>query len=245
MSKVNIRPGYVVLDTSSAHGGVHYYRKEIEAHAINNGEGVDATHETRKVVDHVAAVKAVDAVTKELDYAIRKYCAKTVFGPFCSDEDLPALQARVEELRAKADQVNADAAAAGSARRAYIGIVPVRIDVVSPEAAREIARTVCDVLSELRDAVKDGDVGPRFDGIWLKARNLAKLATGLQSECICWALDEINANRKECKDRIKRGSDPATAGKDLDFSQTEGAIASFTVTVADSNTATEDAPVES
>lgn len=229
MQSVQIRPGYVVLDVSSATGGVHYQRREIEQHKIGpDHEGLQARHETVKTVDHVVAVKDVDAVVKQVDYAIRKYCAKTVFGPFADEDNLAKLQAEVAKIKAEAVEVNERAVAVGSARRAYIGIVPAKLDVVSPEAAEEIARTVREVLGDLRDALRVGDVGPRFDGVFLRSKNLANLAVGLQSDAVRFALDCVKEARKRVKDAIKKGETPESAGGSLDLGPVEQAIDLFT-----------------
>lgn len=232
-TNVKIKPGFVILDTTSVRGGVHRRRKEVESHSINGGDGLDETHEIRKIVDNVSAVEAAEDIGKAVDYWIRKNTIRTVMGPFCTPENLETLKEGMARFKAQESIVNANSAAVGSACRVYVGCVPVAIDVVSPEAVLEVSRSVCIVLEELSGAIKAGDIGSRFDGIWQKTRGLANLAVGIQSDSIVWALDELKAARKEVKRRIKEMSqDPATAGSDIELPMTGSAIASFTNTTS-------------
>jgi len=237
--RIKVRPGYLVIDTSTATGGVSYDRQYGEATKINNGQGLQATLQTVKTVDHVEAVAALDALKKKVDYACRRYCARTAFGWFADEISLRGLRKEIDELRAEAVTLNAAAAAVGSERRAHVGIVAGKLELASPDAAREIARTIREVLGGVLDALRSGHIKKVADSDGkvtqkdelhaplLKCRNLDRLAVGLAGESVKLALARIPEAKKELLEAIKDGRDPEEVGAELDLGAIENAITWF------------------
>jgi hypothetical protein len=254
--RIKVRPGYLVVDTSTATGGVTYDREYGDEIKINNGQGVQAKLHTIKTVDHVEAVAALDALKKKVDYACRKHCARTAFGWFADEVSLRALRNEVAELQAEAVTLNTAAAAVGSQRRAHVGIVAGKLEVASAEAAREIARTIREVLSSVLGALRSGKVKKRTDkdgkvidrdelhAPLLKCKNLDRLAVGLAGEAVKMALDRIPEAKKEVLEGLKRGEDPASIGAELDLGAIENAITWFEEDEIGAGTGASSSPVD-
>lgn len=222
MTKFTAKPGWIIIDTSSASGGVHYQRKALDEHATNGGEGIESRHETVKTVDHVILCKEIDSLVKHTDYILRKNCARTAFGYYATDAQLAAVRAETEKLQEQADALNNSAKVAGSARRAYIAIVPAQIDLCTPEAAQEIARTVREVLTALADTLLKGELG-QFNNVWLRAKNLPSLATGVQADSITFALECARDVAKGIRETKKSGGEECP----MDLSCIQAAIDLF------------------
>lgn len=236
---IKVRPGYIVVDTSTATGGVHYQRKKSKPKSINRGKGVQQEIRTTKTVDHEEAVKAIDALVKRADYACRTLCANTAFGWFVDDIGLRKLYAQFDELRTEAEALNRAAAQVGSERRAHISVIAGKLELSSPHAAREIARTVREVLTGIFDALRAGQVKKKLgdDGKLLirnelhapllRAKNLDKLAMGPAGDAIKFALDRIPAAKKEILELLRNGESPEDAGAAVDLTVIENAIIWF------------------
>lgn len=186
------KPGWIVVDVSSATGGVSYDRTVVDEVAINNNDGVRVDTMTRKTVDHVGHVTAIDALVKKVDYVLRKHATRlggaARVGWFVDDATLDLVRTEVAELRAEAERLNALGRQLGSERQATIDIVPLRLDLDREEAVREITRTIRDVLGAFNTALRAGDV-ESLHKLKLRAINLDKLAVGFQADAIRMALD--------------------------------------------------------
>lgn len=197
------RPGWMIVDCSSASGGIRYDRELLKEKSINKGNGMQADHKTRKTVDHVEFCAAIDAVVKKVDYVLRKNCARTAMGWFADDHALQKVKAEVAEIQREAEELNTNAAKkAKSARRAKIRVVPLKLDLAKPEAIQEIAATIRDVLTELRDALRAGDVAS-LHKLRIRSKNLEQLAVGFQSDAIKFALERVPGAANEIRDAIK------------------------------------------
>lgn len=197
------RPGWMIVDTSSASGGIRYDRELVKEKSINKGNGLQADHKTRKTVDHVEFCTAVDALVKKVDYVLRKHCTRTEMGWFADDSALAKVKAEVAELQAEATDLNINGAKkAKSARRAKIRVVPLRLDLDRKEAVQEIVHTIRGVLGELRDALRTGDL-PSLHKLKIRAKNLDKLAVGFQSDAIRFALERVPIAANEIREAVK------------------------------------------
>lgn len=226
-STVEVRAGWLIINTSHARGGVHYARTPKGARAINGGAGVEATHETVKTVDDVQCCAAVDAAVKRADYLCRRSSAWSVLGYVVTDREiLERVQAEVLALQAEADRVNAMARAAGSARRAWVSVVAAAIDLATPDAAREVARTIREILGGLAEAIRAGDL-KAYHAPSLKAKNLAGLAVGIAGEAVINALVCLKAAKADVKTRLDAGESPESAGRAQDLEPVESAISWF------------------
>jgi len=223
---VCIRPGWMVADCSTASGGVTYDREKLGEKQINQRVGLQTEHKTMKTVDHVQVCAAIDAVVKRVDYILRKHCARTPIGWFADQPALLKVKAEVEEIKAEATDLNRQAERSGSERRAYIQIVPLRLDLAHAEATQEIARTVRTVLTEIRDVLRSGKLAD-LHKLRIRSINLDKLATGFQSDAIRFALDRVPIAAKEIREALKRGERKAAIGAKLDLESIEAALAHF------------------
>lgn len=222
-----IADGYIVVDLSSAMGGVHYQREHVSETLINHDHGLLSKIATIKTVDHVEAVVALDRLVKEADYACKKHCAKAIFGWFATPEALVTLREEFTMLREKADRLNALAQHAGSERIAFIDFVPSKIDVANPSTARAIAKTITEVLGKIHAALRAGDIrgsGNRLHAPLVQAKNLEQLAVGIAGEAVKNALELIPLAKKEIADRIDNGETPESAGHGVDLGAIETAL---------------------
>lgn len=230
---IQLKAGYVIVDVSSATGGVTYERELVSERTINAGQGQETNLSTKKTVDNLEAVSALDALVKQADYILRKHCARTIFGYFADAQKLEVIKAEIAELQAKADAVNYAARKVGCARRAYIGIVPAKLDIATPETAREIARTVRTVLGEVLAALRSGQVRKKnntrdeLHGPLLRCKNLDMLAVGPAREMIRVALDQIPEAKKEIVELLESGASPEVAGREVNLGAIDNAISWF------------------
>jgi hypothetical protein len=223
----HFRPGWMIVDCSSASGGIRYDRELVSEETINRGRGVQAEHHTRKTVDHVEYCAAVDAVVKKVDYVLRKYCARTEMGWFADDRILHKVKAEIVEIEKEAHELNTVAAPkAKSERRAKIRVVPLKLDLAKPEAVREIAGTIRSVLTELRDALRSGDIAS-LHKLRIRSKNLEKLAVGFQSDAIRFALERVPGAATEIREAIRNATRAAQ-----NSGESKSAIAEATETAA-------------
>jgi hypothetical protein len=229
MNTIQVKSGYIVLDASTATGGVRYMREVLKESAPygRDGEGEEKEWKTKKLVDHKELVAACDSLVKRVDYILRKYASRTSFGWFADETQLVEIRREVDLIAAEAAGINRTCATAGCERRVHIAVVPARMDLGTPDAAKEVARTIVSQLGDLAAALRAGDVGRSFDNLLVRAKNLDALAVGFAGESIKMALETIKSERREIKGKIKRGQTPESAGKQADLSTVEGAIAMF------------------
>ena len=202
----HFRPGWMIVDCSSASGGIRYDRELLKEKTINKGNGLQADHKTRKTVDNVEFCAAIDAVVKKVDYVLRKNCARTDMGWFADDAALKRVKAEVAEIEHEAAELNSNAAKkAKSARRAKIRVVPLKLDLAKPEAVQEIAATIRNVLGELHTALREGDLGS-LHKLRIRAKNLDQLATGFQSDAIRFALQRVQPAANEIREAVKNAT---------------------------------------
>jgi len=237
---VQIAPGYVVINTSKAAGGVTYDRTVLDEEA--EGERVVSDYQTRKTIDNAALVKAIDQTVKEVDHALRILCTRTAFGYFVSPEKVDIVRAKVAGIAVQVDELNVAAEAAGSAHRGRIGIVTAYLDIGNPDNLKECYRVIRETLREIYDALRAGDVRDDKDQdgditrrhqlrpILIRARNLEQMALGLHGHAIKTALDRAKTAKTEILNALaeaeKNGDElsPEEAGEQVDLSQIETAI---------------------
>lgn len=214
------RPGWLIIDQSTASGGIRYERRALDESPINQGNGIKTVHRSTKTVDHVGYCAAVDACVKRVDYALRKHGTKVGKNWFADAPGLAAIEAAVAEITREAARLNThDAVEARSDRRAYIGILPMPIDFDRAEAVREIARTIRETLGEIEAALRAGAVED-FHKLKLRSLNMDKLAVGMQSDAIRFALDCFAAARRTVKEAsrtaAKKAADAGASARKAD-----------------------------
>jgi hypothetical protein len=224
---IAFRPGWLIINSSKAHGGVKYERESIGEHPINRGDGISTEYTTQKTVDHVEFCARIDACVKRVDYVLLKSCIRTELGWFTDQVGLKKIRAEIVDLQREADVLNTQvAAAARSSRRAKIYIAPFRFDPVNHEAVQEIASTIRSVLSDYRDVLRNGDVAS-LHKLKMRAFNLARMAQGVQADAIRFALERVPLAAAELRAGIKSGKTPEMAGAVLDLEVFDAALANF------------------
>lgn len=221
----HFRPGWLVVDCSSASGGIRYDRELVKEKSINEGNGIQADHKTRKTVDHVEYCAAIDAVVKKVDYVLRKHCARTEMGWFADDKALKKVKREVTAIAREAKELNASAKKADSARRAKISVAPLKLDPAHPEAVQEIAHTIRGVLLELREALRAGDIAS-LHKLRIRSKNLEQLAVGFQSDAIRFALERVPDAANEIREAIRNATRAAkNDGEDKEMIEEKAAAA--------------------
>ena len=237
-----LRPGqYLVQDISSASGGITYQRnKDARQEA---GEGYEQDIRTHKKVDHEALIADSEELIQRARYVLRANAANTVIGWITDGVGLKRIREGFETSRGDfypginhleqlAAQLNDKAKRAGSARRCRVAIVPIALSIDNEAAAAEIARTVRDICKEMYEVCRAGDPDG-LQRILLRAKNLERLATGMQQDAIVFAVECARAARKELRKAIKGQPDKAherllsQCGASLNLEEIEACIGMF------------------
>lgn len=231
MTTLQISAGWIVTDQSECHGGVHSRTRET-AHE-RDGERIETTRVTDRTIDNVTVVKRADRIKARVDEALREQCSRMGRAWFVDADRRPALDARIDEIRAEADEANAMARDLGAARRVYVDVLYSRVEVDEESTARSITRQIVGALTEAYELIKTGNVaGSTLDNlIRFRLERLDRLSSGVMADAIKFAVDEIKASRKQIKARIKSGMTPESAGRQEPLGYTETAIDLFGGTV--------------
>jgi len=206
MQKIQLRSGFLVLDVSSASGGIHYERREREEKREGNREEVD--FRTHREIDDIELYREGTALAGRARWMLRRRGAVTAIGVVTDGAGLAALETDFAELRVAADSFNYRARQAGSLRRVRVGYVPMQIEPDHEAIAAEIALTIRARLSDLLIALGvDRETGdPVRSRVALQAcRRLDRLVVGIQSEAVRLALDAAIVARRAIRDAAKDG----------------------------------------
>lgn len=242
---VRIAPGYIVINVSKAAGGISYDRIVIDEEV--KGAATMTDYQTRKTIDHVELVKAIDHTVKNVDHELRILCVRTPFGHFASADKVAVIRAKVDKIAADVAELNAAADKVGSAHRGYVGIVTALLDVGNPDNLRECHRVIRETLTEIRTSLRAGDVRDVKDPatgdilkrhqvrpILIRARNLEQMALGLHGNAIKAALERAKVAKAEILVKLDEvdGNDqptwtPETAGASVNLGEIDTAIAWF------------------
>lgn len=221
---LKFRPGYVLALEFSATGGVTY-RRHTEREE-NVGEGLEAEFRTEKRVDHVELNKTSRGVINQAYHVLDKYATHTPIGYWADAETLAKISAELVPIRQTAIEFNRVAQHLGSARRVEIQIYPLALSEEDEAAARRVARAVCDRLAALRDALKAGD-RKAFELALDRAKNLHRLATGIQADSIRMAVDHAKTQKTQLLEALRQGFTPEACAPLLDMEPIEAAITLF------------------
>lgn len=239
MHKHQINPGTIlILDKSSATGGVHYHHKSESARKpVNSGAGYKQDYARTKVVDHVALVAESDSYVQSARYILRCNATNTELGWVAS----PAAWARIQNgwtdergkehtgikhLIAQARSFNQRAARSGSQRRVSVSLVDIELGIDNKAAAQHIAATVRGVCEDFVRELRAGNVD-KLAPIFLRSKNLEELGVGDHRAVIEYAIENAREARTELRKAKKAGDDMATAGAALDLESLEGCAAIF------------------
>ncbi len=223
--KIQIKEGWLVGIEFSAKGGVTYERENIREEAIGD-KGAETEIKTVKRVDNVDLHKESKAVIGAAYYVMDRYCVSTPLGYFADDEQLKAAEAQIADIRIAAGHVNDMARLLGSARRVTIETYPIELSVDNEKAARRLAKVVRERLTEIAETLRAGN-RKTFDAAFEKARNLERLATGIQSDSVHLALAAAKELKREMLESLLNGDGPELAGAKLDLGPIHQAINLF------------------
>ncbi len=235
-----INPGtYLVIDKSSATGGVRYDRTPAEDTGayVNSGDGEEKQFTTIKRVDHSALVNESDQYVQSARYILRCNAVNTELGWIVSAKALKRINegwkdARgkthtgVNHLQEQARDFNHRAACSRSERRVSISIVSIKLEVNNAEAAMHIAATVRGVCEDLARELRAGNVD-KLGPVFLRSKNLEQLGTGPMRATIEFAIECAREARAELRKAKKDGIELQYIGEALDLEALEGCAAQF------------------
>lgn len=192
--------GYLIQTEFAAEGGVTYERRQTASET--DGRQLKTEFLTKKRVDDVELIKDSRSVVWRAYYVLAKHAAHTPIGYFADAGMLEALERDFDEVRSLAREFNELAASLGSARRVRVEIYPLDVGVDNETVARRLAKLVRERLAGLRDSLATADL-KEFKEANDRAKNLEKLATGIQRDSIRYALEAARDARKELAKAIK------------------------------------------
>lgn len=192
--------GYLVQTEFEASGGVRYERQYISEE--KDGRKLKAEFLTRKKVDDVELVKDSRSIIWRAYYVMSKHAARTPIGYFADPAMLEELEKEFAEVRELAREFNELSASLGSDRRVKVEIYPLDVSVDNETVARRLAKLVRERLADLRDTLRAADL-KEYKEAAERAKNLERLATGIQRDSIRMALEAARDARKALAKRIK------------------------------------------
>lgn len=227
---LNVGSGFFYVVEFSATGGVKYTRQAGFEEPDVTGEGLIGEFTTQKHVDHVGLLKMSRKLINAAYLVMERHASATPIGYFVSAASVPKLEAELAQVVEDARGLNVIAAQVRSARRVRIAAYRVRVEEDDAAVATRLAQTVRERLTELGQNLRDGDLNA-YATSWKRAKNLPRLATGIQAESIVFALEAAKEARAEVARLIREGTPIAKAGAAVDLSALESAICLFTDSV--------------
>ncbi len=220
-----IPPGaLIVINTSEVWGGVSYDRTLVKE--SERGPRVKRRIQTVMIVDNKKLVARGDKLYQDARHVIRARAASTAVGFICDDKVLKGIEAAMEVMANQADGFNSRAHRAGSNRRVHVGMVATDLSTSNSAAAREIARTVRNIFSEMIDTLHAGDANGLAKTL-TRARNLELVAKGRWRALIVAALENAKVARSHLRDAKKAKKSLTHVGRRLDLSDLEKCVEAF------------------
>lgn len=244
---LNLAHGFFYICEFSATGGVKYARIGEMQVIEREDESLTAKYATRKDVDHIGLVKWSRKIINSAYGVMERHASMTPVGYWIAKDRAPAMLAELAQVQEEARNLNKHASEAGSARRCRIDVFAVEAgqDALESVAIR-LAQTVRERLERLREDLKSGDLNA-YSTSWKLAKNLPRLATGIQAESIVLALEAAKEKRSELAAAIKALPESARTekklaelGEKLEYDALDAAIFLFTDSVNGSLAVVED-----
>ncbi len=215
----------------SAKGGVSYKRIGTEWSEEHEDKSLTAEYSTRKEVDHIGLATWSRKVVNAAYNVMERHCSPTPIGYWIAEENTSKMLTELAQVKEEARSLNSHAASVGSHRRAHIDVYAMRVGEEDQEkTAKRLAETVRERLDSLREDLFKGDLNA-YATSWKRAKNLPRLATGIQAESIVLALEAARESRSKLAEAIKAKTEPSKAGAALDLCAIESAIWLFTDSV--------------
>ncbi len=225
--------GFFLVPEFSATGGVKYTRRD--GHEEQTGERLEAEFTTTKVVDHVGLLKWSRKIINLAYNAMERHASQTPIGYWVPADKAEAIMSEMAGVSKEAQSFNTAAHNVGSGRRVRIATYPITMREDDESAAIRLAQTVRERLVALVEALRLGDLDG-YATAWKRARNLPRLATGIQAEAVGFALEAAKEGRAQVAAAIRGDADtgpvePGKAGEAVNLDALESAIVLFTDSV--------------
>jgi hypothetical protein len=215
----------------SAKGGTAYKRVGKGWEEEHADESLTAEYTTRKQVDHIGLAKWSRQIVNAAYNVMERHCSPTPIGYWVSEDNAGKMLAELAGVKDEAGKLNKVAHDLASARRVVIDIYSMTVGQEDEEkTAKRLAQTVRERLESIRQDLVNGDLNA-YATSWKRAKNLPRLATGIQAESIVLALEAARECRSSLAEMIRSKRLPEEAGKALDLTAIESAIFLFTDSV--------------
>jgi hypothetical protein len=224
----------------SAKGGVAYRRIGEETKEVHSDESMTAEYATRKEVDHIGLQTWSRKIINAAYNVMERHCSQTPIGYWIAEDRATKMLEELGQVKLEARKLNDFARTVHSARRAIVEVYAMQVGEENLESvALRLAQTVRERLDNLRVDLVAGDLNA-YATSWKRAKNLPKLATGIQAESVVLALEAAKELRSQLAEALKNKQAPEAAGKALDCTAIESAIWLFTDSVNGTLAAVED-----
>jgi hypothetical protein len=237
---LNLARGIFYIVEFSAKGGICYKKIGEETKEVHEDESMTAEYSTRKEVDHIGLQTWSRKIVNAAYNVMERHCSITPVGYWISESLAPKMLEELAQVKMEARKLNDFARTVKSARRALIEVYAMQVGQEALEAtAIRLAETVRDRLESLRTDLANGDLNA-YATSWKRAKNLPRLATGLQSEVIVQALEAAKTARADLAEKLRNRMLPEKAGSELNFDMIDSAIVLFTDSVNGQGSCVED-----
>jgi hypothetical protein len=179
-----------------------------------------------KEMDDVKLYKEGTSLGNKARGYLEKYCTHTAVGWIVESENIEPLCQAIDAMQPAVDSFNRRALFAGSQRRVYVGVATNRLEVDAHGMASELARTVRDRITALRDVLRAGDISS-LGAVFKRVSNLDKFAVGMQARSITNAIERAKAARKELKAKVREGQEAVDVGKTLSLGELDSCLGLF------------------
>lgn len=240
---LSLAKGIFFIVEFSAKGGVAYKRIGDETKEVHSDESMTAEYSTRKEVDHIGLQTWSRKIINSAYNVMERHCSQTPIGYWIAEANAPKMLEELGQVKLEARKLNDFARTVRSQRRAIIEVYAMQVGEENLESvALRLAETVRDRLENLRVDLVAGDLNA-YATSWKRAKNLPKLATGIQAESVVLALEAAKELRSQLAEALKNKQEPIKAGAALDTTAIESAIWLFTDSVNGNLAVIEDSAV--
>lgn len=242
---LNLARGIFFVTEFSAKGGVAYKRVGEEQKTVHADESMEAEYSTRKEVDHIGLQTWSRKIVNMAYNVMERHCSATPIGYWVSEEKSQAMLDELAQVKMEARKLNDFARTVKSQRRAHIEVYAIKVGEENLETvATRLAQTVRERLESLLGDLRSGDLNA-YATSWKRAKNLPRLATGIQAESIVLGLEAAKEARSKLYQALKdtHNANPPKCGEALDLTALESAIFLFTDSVNGTLASVEDPAV--
>jgi hypothetical protein len=209
---VDTEANLLIVPEFSARGGVSIKREVVSEK--KTGRGLSTETRVSRKVDDEELLKESRALVARGHYLINKHFVNTPIGFLGDVMMLAKFEDEFKELREAAEVMNEVAKDIGSARRMEMDFYTVQLQSDDPKVVKRLARHVRERLGALKTALLAGD-REAFEDAWKEADKLEKLAVGIQSDSVSFALESAKEAKKLLLANIREGMDAAQAGREF------------------------------